>query len=425
MELTIIAAIFVLSILIITHELGHFSAAKLLGVRVLRFSFGLGPKIVGFRKGDTDYRISIIPFGGYVKLAGMEETESEGKKDEFLSKSTAAKIWIVLAGPIANLVLAFLVYLMVTSVIGTEILETTKIGHVEPESAAFNAGVQEGDQILMVGDKVVTNWNQVDEEIVKQTRGASLKVRRNGEELWFVMEPSKEVGIFPFIEPVVGRVQKGSPAEISGLKEGDRILAIGGTRIERWENLIDIIQTSPDTSLQIDWVRSGRLYTATIVPKSKLIVENGKAKKIGMIGILIKVSKVRLTFLSAVRVSCERVLFMSQLLLTFLGRLVTGRASVRMLGSPILITTGAGEAVRWGIDSLLNFMAAISVNLFIVSLLPIPVLDGGHIVYYLTEAIRGKPLSLRQKMISQQIGLIIIIIILAFAVLNDIMRLTQ
>lgn len=425
MVFTLIAAGFVLSVLIITHELGHYSAAKLLGVRVLRFSLGLGPRIVGFKKGDTDYAISVIPFGGYVKLAGMEETEIEGKKDEFSSKSPAAKIWIILSGPIANLVLAFFIYLLITSAIGTSVLETTRVGQVEPGSAAFNAGIKEGDEILMVGNREVRNWNEVLKEITRQTRGANLKIRRNGEELWLVMEPSQELGISPLVEPIVGRVQKGSPADISGLKAGDRIVAIGDKKINRWEDLIEIIRVSPDMPLQIKWIHNGELHTNTIVPKSKLDVEGGKAEKIGMVGIYMKFSKVKLPFVSALVESSARILWVTQQILIFLGKLLTGRASLRMLGGPIFIAKMAGETARWGLDSLLNFMAFVSVNLFIISLFPIPVLDGGQIVYYVTEAVRGKPLSFRQKTIAQQIGLIILIIILAFVVLNDLMRLTQ
>lgn len=425
MVLTIIAAAFVLSILIITHELGHYFAARSVGVRVLRFSLGLGPRIVGFRRGDTDYAISIIPFGGYVKLAGTEDSKSEGKKDEFSSKSTSAKIWVLVSGPMANLALAFLIYLIITSAIGTSVLETTRVGYVEPGSAAFNAGIQERDEILMVGNRTVSNWNEIVEEVAKQTQGASLKVRRYGDELWLVMEPSKEMGIDPLIDPVVGRVQKGSPAERAGLKEGDRIVTVGDARIERWKDLIETIQASPDTSLQIAWIREGQVESTTVVPKSQVTVENEKAQKIGVIGISMNVARARLPFFSAVRVSSETVLWVSQQIFSFLGKLITGRASVKMLGGGIFIAKMAGETARWGVDSLLNFMAFLSINLFIINLFPIPVLDGGNVVYYLTEAVRGKPLSLRQKAITQQIGLAILIVIIAFVLLMDLMRLTQ
>jgi len=393
MVLTLIAAAIVLSILIITHELGHFSAAKLLGVRVLRFSLGLGPRILGFKRGDTDYALSLIPFGGYVKLAGMEESETEGKKDEFSSKRPAAKIWIILSGPIANAVLAFVLYLVITAAIGTSILDTTKVGHVESGSAAFDAGIQEYDQILMVGYKAVHNWNEVVEEIARESRGANVKVRRDGEELWLVMEPSNEVGISPLIDPVVGRVQKASPAQIAGLRSGDTIVAINGNKVERWEDIIETVHSAPDVPLQIDWVRGGQLYSNRIVPKSQLTVEDGRTEKIGVIGIHINVSRERLGAVPAFVESGARVVWVSEQILLFLGKLITGNASLRMVGGPIFIAKMAGETAKWGVDSLLNFMAFVSINLFIISLFPIPVLDGGQIVYYLTEAVRGASLS--------------------------------
>ncbi len=425
MVFTLIAAGFVLSVLIFTHELGHFSAAKLLGVRVIRFSLGLGPRLVGFKKGETDYAISIIPFGGYVKMAGTEDDEGEKKDYEFTSKSTAAKIWIILSWPLANLVLAFFIYVIISSSIGTAVLNATKVGYVEPGSAAFEAGIKEGDQILMVGNKTVSNWNEIVEEIASQSRGSSLKIRRGAEELWFMMEPSEEPGIAPLIEPVVGRVQRGSPADKAGLKEGDRIVAINNTKVQKWEDIIDKVQASPDVSLQIDWVRAGQVHTATLVPRSEVDVQGGKGERIGMIGIYISISRVKLPFFSAVAESSGKILWVCQQILGFLGKLVTGNASVKMLGGPIFIAKMAGETARWGMDSLLNFMAFISVNLFIVSLLPIPVLDGGQIVYFLIEAVRGKPLSVRQRTIAQQVGFIMLMIITAFVVLNDIMRLRQ
>jgi regulator of sigma E protease len=425
MVLTIIAAAFVLSILIITHELGHYAAARSVGVRVLRFSLGLGPRIAGFKKGDTDYAVSMVPFGGYVKLAGTEDTQSEGKDDEFASKSTPAKIWILLSGPLANLVLAFFLYLMIASAIGTSVLEATRVGYVEPGSAAFDAGIQEGDEILMVGDKAVSNWNEIAEEVARQTEGAGVKVKRDGDELWLVMEPQKETGITPLIDPIVGRVQKGSPAEKVGLEEGDRILAVGNRKVERWEDLIETIQSSPDSSLEIVWVRDARVESAAVVPKSQLSLETGEAQRIGVIGISMNVTRVRLPFFSAARVSSDTVLWVGQQIFGFLGKLITGRASVKMLGGGLFIAKMAGETARWGLDSLLNFMAFLSINLFIINLFPIPMLDGGNVVYHLTEAIRGKPLSLRQKTITQQIGLVILIVIIAFVLLMDIMRLAQ
>lgn len=414
-----------LSILIITHELGHYAAARSVGVRVLRFSLGLGPRITGFRRGDTDYAISMVPFGGYVKLAGTEDSQSEGKHDEFSSKSTRAKIWILLSGPLANLVLAFFLYLIIVSAVGISILQSTRVGHVELNSAAFNAGIEEGDEILMVGNKAVSNWNEIVEEIARQTEGASVKVRRDGDELWFMMEPLEETGITPLIDPVVGRVQKGSPAEKAGLKEGDRLLTAGNRKIERWEDLIEVVQASPDSVLKITWIRDGKVESATVVPKSQLGLENGQAQRIGVIGISMSVDRVKLPFFSAVGASSETVLWVSQQILGFLGKLITGKASVKMLGGGLFIAKMAGETARWGLDSLLNFMAFLSINLFIINLFPIPMLDGGNVVYHLTEAIRGKPLSLRQKAITQQIGLVILIVIIAFVLLMDIMRLAQ
>ncbi len=422
MDITLISAAFVLSVLIFTHELGHFLAAKMVGVRVLRFSIGFGPRLIGIERGGTDYRISLVPFGGYVKLSGMEDTEAEGREDEFSSKWVGARIWIIVAGPLANFVLAFLLFFIITSAIGTPILETTRVGSVEDGSPAFTAGIRPRDEILMIGETEVGNWYEVMEEISRRSGGVSVKVQRDEDELWFVMDLAGDPGILPFLEPVVGRVQKESPAEEAGLRQGDRIVSIGDRRVETFDDILQVIQASADTTIQIAWIRDGEHHRAMVKPKSTVTVVGGDAEKVGVIGIRMDYSRLRLPLGQALSISFQEVIYRTELILVFLGRLITGRASVRNVGGIIYMTAAAGETARLGIDFLLSFMAMISLNLFLINLLPIPVLDGGHIVYNLTEAIRGRPLSLRQKMIAQQIGLAIIIVIFAFVILNDIMR---
>ncbi len=433
MIITLIATIIVLGVLILAHEFGHYAGAKLLGVRVLKFSVGLGPKLLGFKKNETEYMLSAVPFGGFVKLAGMEPDEIKGEEGEYEGKPMLSKILICLAGPLANLILGFIIYLVITGGIGIEVFPTTRIGRVEADSPAFAAGLKEKDRILMVDGENVSNWNEVIEKILgKAEDGVNLNLKRDGsEEIEIFLKPVYDeergtylLGIFPLIEPIVGGVIKGSPAERTGLKRGDRVTVIENKKVEKWEDMADIIRKNPAVPLHIEWKRNDEKFYATIIPiEESASTKEGKKEKIGIIGIQMYMAHKRFPPIEAIKVSCGKVLWLNKVIFVFLGKLITGRASARNLGGPILIAKLAGETARMGLGPLLNFIAFVSINLWIINIFPIPVLDGGHIMYSIVEGVRRKPLTKKEKQIAQQIGFVLIMALALFVVFNDIMRL--
>lgn len=346
--LTFLAILFTFSILILFHEFGHFLACKKIGVRVEKFSLGLGPRLLGFKKGETEYCLSAIPFGGYVKMAGEDPHEElKGERWEFLSRSVGIRSFIIITGPLANFILAFLLF-----------------------SLIFTIGL-------------------------------------------------------PALPTEVGEVLKDTPAERAGLKAGDRIIAIDGVEVKHGGEMQRIVFDSPGKELKFTIQRNSKKFTLTIVPEFKK-VENvfNQEEEVGMIGITFpeKLIKIRYPIGEAIQKGLLRTIALTKFVCQTFAMLICGKVSPRNLAGPVFIAQAAGQAAKTGLTTLLSFIGLISVNLFVINLLPIPLLDGGHIIFLALEGIRKKPLSIRAQEIAQQIGLAIILFIAIFVIYNDVAR---
>jgi regulator of sigma E protease len=345
-----LSAIILLGLIIFIHELGHFLSAKLMGVRVLKFSLGFGPKLIGKKYGDTEYLISSIPFGGYVKMLG-ESSGEELKEEEKVFAFNYQPVWkrfiIVFLGPLFNLVFAMVIFFFV-----------------------FSYGI-------------------------------------------------------PVLLPEVGDVLPQSPAERAGLMKGDTVISIDGSQINQWDEMTKIIHTSPGRSLNLKIKRRSEVITLSVVPEKKRIPDLfGQGKEVGLIGIkpsgntFIKKSDLAESLTNAVSRTWE----IAVLTIVSIVKLIQRVIPMETIGGPILIVQMAGEQASLGILNFFVFMAIININLGVLNLLPIPILDGGHILFLGIEAIRRKPLEEKFITIAQKVGLAVILFIMAFAIYNDLIR---
>jgi len=428
---TTLAFILVIGFLVLVHELGHFLVAKWTGVRVNAFSIGFGPKLASFRRGDTEYRISAIPLGGYVKMAGENPAEPRtGAPDEFFSKSVPERLGIVLAGPGMNFLWAF-IFFAVMFVYGVKqpafLQQPARIGWVEAGTPAATAGVHPGDIITRMDDRTISTWEQALAFVdTLSAQRLHIAVRRSGQVLVFEIDSAKQQidnrqgiwGIYPPTPAVVGEVRKGWPAEEAGLQPGDRIVALNGEHISDWAQLTTVIHSSPGKEIELVVQRGSRELPLRLVPR--LDHADGK----GYIGITVRQDVVveKYGLLASLRESATLNGRMAGLTLSYLWRVITGKESSKALGGPIMIAKVAGEAARIGLSALLRLMGFLSLQLALLNLLPIPVLDGGHVVFLAIEAITRKPVNLRVREIVQMIGLLLLLSIMALAFYNDISR---
>jgi regulator of sigma E protease len=439
-----------LGVLIIVHEFGHYLIARMAGVKVLRFSVGFGRPLVRWRAGrdGTEWVIGVFPLGGYVRMLG------EGREDQvpvqeqhrgFERQSVWRRMAIVAAGPLANLLLAVAIYwgLFLS---GTQELRPV-LGQPVAKSAAARAGIQNGERVLRVGDEAVDTWSGlrwillrkmmeqdsitlelVDEGQENHVRQLVLSEARNpahGE------DPIGLLGLRPFrpvIPAVIGRVAPGSAAAAAGLAPGDVLLDIDGEAVESWHDVVRRVRESPDRPLQIKCRRDDRTVSVEVTP----VRISNDGYEIGRIGaevanfapdrdsFLVTVRYDPLpAFGKALRETWDKSLFT----LRMMGRMVSGALSWRNISGPVTIADYAGQSARLGLDHYLRFMALVSISLAVLNLLPIPVLDGGYLLYHVAEVTRGRPLSERWLVAGQRIGLALIVTLMVFALYNDFNRL--
>jgi regulator of sigma E protease len=424
------APLFVLGVLVLVHEFGHFWVAKRSGVRVLKFSIGMGPRLVGIRRGDTEYLISWIPFGGYVKMAGEDPLEGPaGSADEFAAKGPAVRAAIIGAGPAMNYVLAIVLYAALFSLHGLDTIATRVIGTVEPGSEAERAGFVAGDEVLAVGDERPADWNEFAAAIGRAERGTlSVRVARAGEERTLEFEAARPdstpFGLSPFVPAVVGEVQRGGPAWKAGLRRGDRIVSVEGRPVTQWNEVAGTVHESAGIPLEIVWERDGRTISAKVTPeKGEVPISETESKEVGLIRIGQKWDRERVAPWRALALGWQTTWDMASEVVGVFGALFTQKLSIEMIGGPIRIGQIAGESSRWGAPALVRLIAFLSVNLAILNLLPIPILDGGQLFMILVETVTRRPLSLRQKIVLQQIGLAVIILLMVTVTAVDVRRL--
>lgn len=422
-----LAFVFVLGVLIFVHEFGHFLAAKLSGIRVERFSLGFPPKMVGFRIGETEYCISWIPLGGYVKLAGQTDLgpeEGTGAPWEFSSKPLKVRAGVVLAGPLMNLFLAFFIFVGRAWIQGVVQYNTTQVGWVRPGSPAEEVGISRGDRILEVGGRKVRTWREVGEGLAKLVGlGGMVKVERGGDTLEiFVSSWMKgDFGIKPSVPALVGSVVPGGPAERAGIQPGDTILAVDGTEVRDWYGMWKLIRARPGKTVEIIWKRDGRTFEGEVTLES--YKEEGKS--IGRLGVIMGLPRRRVGLLGGIGAGMLDTYTVLKVTFDFLEGLVSGKVSAKLLGGPVMIAHMAGQQARAGMGALFLFVALLSVNLAVLNVLPVPVLDGGHLVLLGIEGILGRPLSAKGRAVVQYVGMALLVLLMVYVTINDIYKLLK
>ena len=353
---TVLAFIIVLSVLIFFHELGHFLFARLFGVGVEKFSLGFGPRLFGKTVGITDYRISAIPLGGYVKMVGEEpdaEIPPEDIPISFTHKHVFKRMLIVAAGPAFNFLLAILIFFAIFAISGT------------------------------------TDRNYS-------------------------------------VEPLIGEVNKDAPAEKAGLKKGDMVLAIDGTTLKTWEEMAGLITKSKGTPLSVTVRRETSEFTLTITPELQKIKDEmlGEETERYVIGVTRSYQEVKkdMAVIEAAKESLVWTYKVSELMVVIVAKMIQGDIPTKTIGGPILIAQLAGERAADGADSLMFFIAVLSVNLAVLNFLPIPVLDGGHLLFFFIEAVMRRPLNTKMREVAQQMGIFVLILLMIFVFYNDISR---
>ncbi len=430
---TILYFIITLGVLVFVHEFGHFLAAKLCRMRVDRFSIGFPPRAFGKTFGDTDYCVSWIPLGGYVKIAGMidesfdlEHLNQEPQPWEFRSKPIWQRMTVIAAGVIMNFLLAVLIFSGLTYVQGRTIRETTEIGAVLESTPAAAAGFQAGDRVLRINGKTVTHWDEILSDIYLETMGndVDLVVLRNGQEVTLhllrasIPDPGQApLGIVPpFTDITVGTVESGMPADKLGLKPLDVLVSINGTPLRTDTSVKDIIKANAGTPIVVEWMRGSERLSGTITPTSD-----------GRIGISFGLRyhgptrKVNYSLLEVVPKGIEECVVTGGIFLQQVWQIITGKiAFAQSVGGPIKIAQMASQTAELGIATYLNFMALLSISLAILNFLPFPALDGGHMIFLIYEAIFRKEVPVKVRMGLQRAGFVLIIAFMVFVLYNDI-----
>ena len=438
-----------LGILIVVHEFGHYSVARLCGVKVLRFSLGFGKPLLMRRFGpdQTEWVLSAFPLGGYVKMLDEREAPVPAHEQHraFNRQTVWRRIAIVAAGPLANFVLAIVLYWGLY-VGGVEELRP-RLGPPVAASPAEQAGFADGDVVRSVDGRPVQTWQEFRWELINDAldkRVVVIETINDTREIVFrkldlsaatvdqdKQDIATQVGLTlqrPKLPAVLGKLSPGGAAEAAGLREGDRVVRIGEKAVEDWTELVMAVREAPGQTLEAEVVRDGGAYVTRIVPVS--VEENGRA--IGRIGVGVADAEgrrelmfvtVRYDSLDALGKGLRQTWDTAALSLSVMGRMIVGEVSVKNLSGPVTIADFAGQSARMGFSHYIKFLALISISLGVLNLLPVPVLDGGHLLYYVIEIIKGGPVSERVMEIGQQIGMALLAALMAFAFYNDINRL--
>lgn len=446
---TLLSFLVALAILITVHEFGHFWVARKLGVKVLRFSIGFGSplwKRTG-KVDDTEYVVAAIPLGGYVKMLDEREADVEPRQRHraFNRQSLPVRSAIVAAGPLFNFLFAVAAFwlIFVLGDTGTK----PWVGQVVESSAAYQAGFRPGDELLAVGQRDTPTWEaavyamlaeaQADEDLtvrVRDSAGNEQLLLLPGSSLTDLAEQGNilsGLGLTPKrppVPPVVGQIVPGESADLAGLSPGDLILSIDGTELSTWSELVTLVQDNPGEAVEVELMRDGQ----QIVVPLHIGQREAGGQLLGRIGAGVDVpehlfdeyrAEVRLGPIAALGSAVYKTWDMSVFMVKMLGRMLTGQASVKNLGGPITIAQSAGRSASYGFEYFVKFLALVSISLGVLNLLPVPVLDGGHLLFFLIEALKGGPLSEQAQMVGQRVGIMLLLGLMGLAFYVDISRL--
>jgi regulator of sigma E protease len=417
----IIGAIIALGVLVTVHEFGHFVAARIFGVEVEKFSIGFGPKIFGFTKGKTKFLISAIPMGGYLKMKGENpDEEVENTEGSFQSKTWWQRSVIAFAGPFFNLIFALLIFILSFSIGRSFEDNMPVIGKINSESVQL---LEVDDTILQVNGNEITGWNSI-VEFVKEENSNTLNVLRNGEEVIIEDFQSDKASwysdILPKAEAIIGEVAPGLPAYRAGLKKNDMITAINGKEVIDWYEMRKVIQSVESNTVIVTIQREDAIFKKEIELEENLLEGN---RVIGITQYL--PIKVHETYSISESVKYGTFTTVNFVYMYYQGlyKLLLKPSSLKSsLGGPVMIYTMSKQSASHGWDSILSFIAGISIILMVMNLLPIPVLDGGHIFFNFIEGIFRKPLPIKVQMIFQRAGFAVLLMLMFFAFFNDFSR---
>lgn len=460
--LGLIAPLIVLGLVIFVHELGHFLAAKFFGVYAPRFSIGFGPALWRRKYGETEYRLGVLPLGGYVRMASRDDEamatlEGGGEVPQptadgtrardwdpngiapfgplpvpanrwFESKPVAARVVILLAGVTMNFLLALVILIGVMASYGRVVVPTRVVGLVRPFPGATSLGerLAVGDTILAIDGRPVATWNEIAEALTTGPE-SRLTIRTHRGEIILPDSGSRidrtrlAAAIDPWVSPVIDSVVKGDRAEAAGVQRGDSVLSVNGAPVVSWSEMVRGVSSRPGDTVRLSLMRGDSTVEATMV--TRVAVEDGQ--RFGRVGIAPRRLTTRepMSMTESISAGWRATIGMTGAIVGVVRGLGTGEVSFGQLGGPVAITRASVDAGRTGFEPLLTLLAFISVNLAVLNLLPIPILDGGQILMVLAEGVRGRPLGLRARGILMQVGLLMILLIFVAVTFNDIRRL--
>ncbi len=427
--LNIASFIFVLGILVFVHEFGHYAVAKLFKVRVETFSLGFGKRLIGFRRGDTDYRISLLPLGGYVKMAGENPMEARtGDPGEFMSHPRWQRFLIAIAGPAMSIILAFAV-LAVLYTFHHEYLAYSKspvdVVFITPGSRAEQAGLRVGDRVVKVQSIDNPTWEQFLIRIsINPNQPVPVRVLRGEQTVDLTLVPEAsgkdregDIGLEP--PGVVGMIEPGLPADRAHIQRGDALVAVNGKPIHSVDDLLGTLQEAKDNPVQLTVLRDRKDITLSI--PGQLVDTPDNAQKKYRIGVSMEAVE-KLPFRTSVRTSFEECKANSLLIFELLGKLLQNKNSIKQMSGPIMIMRYSGQAAKMGMPTLLKFMALISLNLAIFNMLPIPILDGGLVLMLLVESVMRRDIKQEVKERVYQAAFVFLVLFAAVVIFNDVAK---
>jgi regulator of sigma E protease len=410
---TLFVIIFI-GLLIFVHELGHLIAAKKSKIPVEKFSIGFGPPLIQRKIGETTYAFSLIPLGGYIKLYGEEEEKEGG----FLLQPFGKKLLVVLTGPFFNFLLGLITTFFIYFLFGIKFAEPL----ISLEKENRNLPLREKDLIVRIAGETIPSWERL-EKVLRRYSGQEVKIELLREETRLSYTLSADtllVNIQPLVRPIIEKVKKGSPAEKAGLKPMDLILSVDDQEVLSWDDFTTIVRKSGKREIKITWLRGKETLSAVVQPE--LVSDELGEKRIGQVGLWVYLPKRMPSLFTSAGIAIQRSIYACIQTVVIIYQVIVGKISRQAIGGPVMIAKLTYEGVAWGWEYILSLLAALSLNLFVINLLPIPVVDGGRALLFVFEKVRKRRLSKKEMERAFFIGYLVVVLIALFAFFNDIKR---